>query len=353
MYGQDHRRPPARQARKHLRAYLESRTGLLLIAGVLGLCTLLTSAQENRLRKNFEESQDSYQELATPLQPRTATSELSFQYFPPGRDANDTAPSLSNIQVLYLDTAKLMSNMAFMTQSLGVQCTYCHDLNDFSSDAKPTKQRAREMIRMVQNLNQNNPEGGINCHTCHQGKTLARPTVAADTIKQPQPGPDESVPAVAASQQADVQDTTRQTDSSDLPEQANRPEAGGTKDRPGDPVQQGMEGKDAADRLKARLADRLLARGADYVEQLGQKAFFGNHFQIESDLRLGRRGLHGEVDALIPFVINENQSTWFYSRDWPCGKTGTALTGRICPWGWVIVSKDDRHFGWRSRLYLT
>ena len=286
---------------------------LFFIACLSALCALWATAQENRLHKNYEEPQGVYRELAAPLHPRTAAKELSFQYFPPGNDAKDTAPSLRNVQILYLDTAKFMSNMAFMAQSLGVQCNYCHDLNDFSSDALPAKKRAREMIQMVQKLNKNQQQGGINCHTCHQGKTLAR-AVATRQPKEQKLEAGEPTTAESASPPGKAQQT--------LPELAGTPERqreADTSSRPpgsaegwsDDSVQQAIGGKEVIDRLKDRLADRLLSQGADYTEQLGQKKFFGKYFQIDADLRLGKRGLYGDLDILIPLGGTENESAWF------------------------------------------
>ena len=286
---------------------------LFFIACLSALCALWATAQENRLHKNYEEPQGVYRELAAPLHPRTAAKELSFQYFPPGNDAKDTAPSLRNVQILYLDTAKFMSNMAFMAQSLGVQCNYCHDLNDFSSDTLPAKKRAREMIQMVQKLNKNQQQGGINCHTCHQGKTLAR-AVATRPPKEQKLEAGEPTTAESASPPGKAQQT--------LPELAGTPERqreADTSSRPpgsaegwsDDSVQQAIGGKEVIDRLKDRLADRLLSQGADYTEQLGQKKFFGKYFQIDADLRLGKRGLYGDLDILIPLGGTENESAWF------------------------------------------
>ncbi len=73
------------------------------------------------------------------------------------------------------------------TNSLGVRCTYCHvgeegmDFKDFDfvSDAKPAKNKARMMIKMVKEINgkyladfHDDGSAGmqVNCQTCHSGK---------------------------------------------------------------------------------------------------------------------------------------------------------------------------------------
>lgn len=81
---------------------------------------------------------------------------------------------------------KLSPIMRGFTRSLGVRCTYCHvgeegkplSTYDFASDQNPNKERAREMYRMLGEINDHlkkiAPSGDkrVNmwCHTCHQGR---------------------------------------------------------------------------------------------------------------------------------------------------------------------------------------
>ncbi|MCL5268752.1 MAG: c-type cytochrome [Bacteroidetes bacterium] len=74
--------------------------------------------------------------------------------------------------------AQLMDVMNGFTEALGVQCAFCHNINDFASDEKPTKRMARLMIRMVTNIdthyiNQPNWEK-VTCFTCHRGKSIPK-----------------------------------------------------------------------------------------------------------------------------------------------------------------------------------
>ena len=93
-----------------------------------------------------------------------------------------------NLQVLNKDWpgSRLSPVMRGFTRALGVRCSYCHvgeegkDLNtyDFVSDANPNKNRAREMLRMLGDVNDHlkkiEPSGDkrVNmwCHTCHRGR---------------------------------------------------------------------------------------------------------------------------------------------------------------------------------------
>jgi tetratricopeptide (TPR) repeat protein len=72
------------------------------------------------------------------------------------------------------------------TRSLGVACSYCHvgeigkplTTYNFVSDANPNKEKAREMYRMLGDINEHlkkiKPSGDkpVNmwCHTCHAGR---------------------------------------------------------------------------------------------------------------------------------------------------------------------------------------
>ncbi|MCB0549445.1 MAG: c-type cytochrome [Phaeodactylibacter sp.] len=68
--------------------------------------------------------------------------------------------------------------MAF-NQSLGVKCGHCHEFGQWASDAKPTKQVARDMWVMTGKINQEllsqipnlqSEQPAVNCTTCHRGQ---------------------------------------------------------------------------------------------------------------------------------------------------------------------------------------
>ncbi|MDQ6891705.1 MAG: c-type cytochrome [Acidobacteriota bacterium] len=82
--------------------------------------------------------------------------------------------------------SKLAAVMKGFTRALGVRCPYCHvgqegkplGTFDFASDQNPNKDRAREMYRMLGDINDHlkkiTPSGDkpVNmwCHTCHQAR---------------------------------------------------------------------------------------------------------------------------------------------------------------------------------------
>jgi tetratricopeptide (TPR) repeat protein len=93
-----------------------------------------------------------------------------------------------NLQVLPKDWpgTRLEPVMKGFTRALGVRCSYCHkgeegkplSTYDFASDENPNKDRAREMLRMLGDINDHlkkiQPSGDkrVNmwCHTCHHGR---------------------------------------------------------------------------------------------------------------------------------------------------------------------------------------
>lgn len=78
----------------------------------------------------------------------------------------------------------LNPTMVLFEAALGVGCGFCHD-NDAAKrelDTKPQKQIARQMIEMVNTINQNSFKGArqVTCFTCHQGRN--KPIAIANVI---------------------------------------------------------------------------------------------------------------------------------------------------------------------------
>lgn len=104
-----------------------------------------------------------------------------------------------NLKVLpkKITPEQLQETMIGFTRALGVRCPYCHvgeegkplTTFDFTSDAKPTKQIARDMVKMVGSVNKDLgrmkltsgvPRVNVRCATCHHGH--ARPTTLAEEL---------------------------------------------------------------------------------------------------------------------------------------------------------------------------
>jgi hypothetical protein len=114
--------------------------------------------------------------------------------------AGEKRPKLEVLQSL--PEAQLFPLMNLIATSLGVRCEYCHvqsnpDLSRTPSnvggwvwdrDDKPTKRRAREMMKMVVDLNASRfrGEAKVTCYTCHRGAT--QPSRLPPLPPPPDPG---------------------------------------------------------------------------------------------------------------------------------------------------------------------
>jgi hypothetical protein len=97
-------------------------------------------------------------------------------------------PKLVNLKVFpkHIPYKVLDKTMDVWAASLGVRCNFCHvrdaqtNKMDFASDAKPEKQAARDMFKMMSKINSKYFEAkkdslgmvmtsGVNCYTCHRG----------------------------------------------------------------------------------------------------------------------------------------------------------------------------------------
>lgn len=125
-------------------------------------------------------------------------------------------PIYKNLKVLprNITREQMDSVMHHFTGSLNVRCSFCHVRNDstdkwdFPSDANPHKNKAREMLKMTNKINDKyfDVTGGkrtistqlmVTCYTCHHGSTdpAVQPPVrekrqeqrpVADSVKQKQ-----------------------------------------------------------------------------------------------------------------------------------------------------------------------
>lgn len=96
-----------------------------------------------------------------------------------------------NVLPADMDRGARTELMKHFAQSLGVRCSYCHvgeegaplSTYDFESDAKPAKDRARQMLLLTHALNQDEKlpgeervsltdmsENRVTCYTCHRGE---------------------------------------------------------------------------------------------------------------------------------------------------------------------------------------
>lgn len=98
-----------------------------------------------------------------------------------------------NIKVLMgMPQSQLIPVMNYFAASMGRRCNFCHVNNqgqwDYASDAKPEKNQAREMIKMVFDVNKSTFKGSteVSCYTCHRGRNNPQ---SIPTLPLPVPSP--------------------------------------------------------------------------------------------------------------------------------------------------------------------
>ena len=136
------------------------------------------------------------------MRPRTAALVLLLlaprvHAQPPGKSPPDT---VVNLQVLpkTMSRTQVWGTMRNIAAGLGVRCTFCHvgddstplEQLDFPNDQKRTKLVARQMLRLVQEVNARldtipgrpTPAVTVTCATCHRG--VSRPVPLATIIAE-------------------------------------------------------------------------------------------------------------------------------------------------------------------------
>lgn len=104
---------------------------------------------------------------------------------PPAGGQRRPPPEPKNLKVLKIPPSELIPTMRAYSAALGVQCGFCHVQGNFASDEKPTKETARMMITMAQDINSKFPDAKVHvsCYTCHRGE--AEPKTAAPAAPAP------------------------------------------------------------------------------------------------------------------------------------------------------------------------
>jgi photosynthetic reaction center cytochrome c subunit len=118
---------------------------------------------------------------------------VGAQAVSPAQQDKPTEQVQKNIKVLNgLPQWQLIPVMNYFSASLGRRCNFCHVNNqgqwDYASDAKPEKNQAREMIKLVLDTNKNYFKGNleVSCYTCHRG---ANHPASVTTLPLPVPSP--------------------------------------------------------------------------------------------------------------------------------------------------------------------
>ena len=124
------------------------------------------------------------------------TVALSAQAPQGGRGGGPQVPTPKNLQFFPKEMTgqQILPIMQNFNAALGVNCTYCHNSeppvdnpkNDFASDEKETKKKARVMLALARDINMKlqselgkpaNQLTNVQCVTCHRGVAIPKQLV--------------------------------------------------------------------------------------------------------------------------------------------------------------------------------
>jgi photosynthetic reaction center cytochrome c subunit len=182
-------------------------------------------------------------------------------------EAQKTAgETFKNIEVLKdIPASELIPSMRYVAASLGVGCDYCHQADHFDNDDKPTKQRARNMMKMMFAINQDNFNGKreVTCYTCHRGAAKAASIASLSAAT--------NGPTTAAVESGSNGKTTRALEAGEAVSVSN----------------------EAAKAMPS--ITQILAKYADGIG--GSAAVQKNRTRVEQGSVEGPRGLHAEIET--------------------------------------------------------
>jgi len=196
-----------------------------------------------------------------------------------------------NIKVLTgMPESQLIPVMNFFAASMGRRCNYCHVNNqgqwDYASDAKPEKTSAREMVKLVMDINKTTERlklDPVSCYTCHRGRTSPQ-SIPALPLPLPSPPPNAGGaggPTPGASPQASP------SPSPALP----------SADEIFSKYAAALGGQTTIDKLKSRIAKGTVtqANGNSFQFELSQAAPDKFYLLVTTPQGTIERGFNGQV----------------------------------------------------------
>ena len=200
-----------------------------------------------------------------------------------------------NIKVLTgMPESQLIPVMNFFAASMGRRCNYCHVNNqgqwDYASDAKSEKTAAREMIKLVMDINKTTERlklDPVSCYTCHRGRTSPQ-SIPMLPLPLPSPPPNAGGaggPTPGASPQASPQPSPAATPA--LP----------SADEIFAKYAAALGGQTVIDKLKSRTAKGTVtqANGNSFQFELSQAAPDKFYLLVTTPQGTIERGFNGQV----------------------------------------------------------
>jgi len=196
-----------------------------------------------------------------------------------------------NIKVLTgMPESQLIPVMNFFAASMGRRCNYCHVNNqgqwDYASDTKPEKAAAREMIKLVLDINKTTERlklDPVSCYTCHRGRTSPQ-SIPLLPLPLPSPPANSSAPGGPSSA------TSPQASPSPTPAMPSADEIFSK-------YAAAVGGQAAIDKLKSRTAKGTVtqANGNSFQFELSQAAPDKFYLLVTTPQGTIERGFNGQV----------------------------------------------------------
>src|SRR5206468_4181104 len=196
-----------------------------------------------------------------------------------------------NIKVLTgMPQSHLIPVMNFFAASLGRRCNFCHVNNngqwDYAADDKPEKNTAREMIRLVLDVNKTTARLNLDpasCYTCHRGRTSPQ---SVPVLPLPLPSP----PANTGGPAGQAPGSSPQASPSPTP-------ALPSADDVFNKYTTAIGGQGAIDKLKSRTAKGTIvqANGNTFQFELYQAAPDKFYLLVTTPQGAFERGFNGQV----------------------------------------------------------
>jgi len=196
-----------------------------------------------------------------------------------------------NIKVLTgMPESQLIPVMNFFAASMGRRCNYCHVNNqgqwDYASDTKPEKAAAREMIKLVLDINKTTERlklDPVSCYTCHRGRTSPQ-SIPMLPLPLPSPPANSSAPGGPSSA------TSPQASPSPTPAMPSADEIFSK-------YAAAVGGQAAIDKLKSRTAKGTVtqANGNSFQFELSQAAPDKFYLLVTTPQGTIERGFNGQV----------------------------------------------------------
>jgi Photosynthetic reaction centre cytochrome C subunit len=155
---------------------------ILIILSVLIICIIGILSFQNIQQSNTEKK-IAIDSLAAEREKFTNEILATIQ----GKESEMAISVFKNIKTFNekenLKATHFLAVMNYWGEALGISCTHCHNTNDWASDEKQTKNKARGMYALrqiinkqisfeVENLKEIKPL--VNCGTCHKGNKIPK-----------------------------------------------------------------------------------------------------------------------------------------------------------------------------------